>query len=385
MLRRILVANRGEIALRVIRAARELGVESVAVFSEADRGAPYLELADDTVCIGPAASAQSYLDIPRIISAAEITDADAIHPGYGFLAENAHFAEVCRSCGITFIGPPPEVIDSCGDKITAKATALGAGVPVVPGSDGPVEDPEEAVLLAKQIGFPVIIKATAGGGGRGMRVAGNENGFPERLQPGAAGGRGRLRQPDGVRREVRREPAPCRDPGARRRRRRGRPPRRARLLHPASPPEADRGGAVAGARPGTARAHGQGRRRLRPRGRLPQRRHRRVPARQARRLLLHRTERAHPGRALRDRGGHRHRPGAVAAAHRGGGEPRLHPGRRRPERPRDRVPHQRRGPGAQLRADPRQGRAAVLAGRAQTCASTAMCRPATRSRATTTR
>ncbi len=177
MLRRILVANRGEIALRVIRAAHEYGAEAVAVYSEADRGAPYLDLADEAVCIGPAVSAQSYLDIPRIISAAEITDADAIHPGYGFLAENAHFAEVCGACGIKFIGPPPEVIDSCGDKSKAKATARKAGVPVVPGSEGVVNDPEEAIEVAREIGFPVMIKASAGGGGRGMRMAGNDHSF----------------------------------------------------------------------------------------------------------------------------------------------------------------------------------------------------------------
>jgi acetyl-CoA carboxylase biotin carboxylase subunit len=177
MFRRILVAKRGEIALRVIRAAHELGVEAVAVYSEADRDAPYLDLADDTVCIGPPVSAQSYLDIPRIISAAEITDADAIHPGYGFLAENAHFAEVCQACGIKFIGPPPEVIDSCGDKSKAKATARNAGVPVVPGSEGAIEDAAEAAAIAREIGFPVMIKASAGGGGRGMRMAGNEHSF----------------------------------------------------------------------------------------------------------------------------------------------------------------------------------------------------------------
>ena len=190
MFRRILVANRGEIALRVIRAAHELGVEAVAVYSEADRGAPYLDMADEAVCIGPPASAQSYLDIPRIISAAEITDADAIHPGYGFLAENAHFAEVCQACGIKFIGPPPEVIDSCGDKSKAKDTARKAGVPVVPGSDGPVDDPAKAVEIAREIGFPVMIKAAAGGGGRGMRVAGNEpafrNAFSQARQEAAA-------------------------------------------------------------------------------------------------------------------------------------------------------------------------------------------------------
>jgi acetyl-CoA carboxylase, biotin carboxylase subunit len=174
MFRRILIANRGEIALRVIRAAHELGVEAVAVYSKGDEGAPYLDLADDAICIGPAPSAQSYLDIPRIMAAAEIADVDAIHPGYGFLAENAHFAEVCADCDITFIGPSAEVIGGCGDKAAAKALAISAGVPVVPGSDGIVETETEAINVAKEIGYPVIVKASAGGGGRGMRVAHNE-------------------------------------------------------------------------------------------------------------------------------------------------------------------------------------------------------------------
>lgn len=171
MFQRILVANRGEIALRVIRAAHDLGIEVVAVYSEADRGAPYLDFADDAVCIGPAPSAQSYLNIPAIIAAAEITNVEAIHPGYGFLAENAHFAEVCDSCDLKFIGPSPEVIDSCGDKSKAKTTATNAGVPVVPGSAGAVADANEGAEVAEKIGYPVMIKAAAGGGGRGMRLA----------------------------------------------------------------------------------------------------------------------------------------------------------------------------------------------------------------------
>ena len=173
MFQRILVANRGEIALRVIRACRDLGVASVAVFSEADREAPYLRLADEAICIGPAVAAESYLNIPRLIAAAEISDADAIHPGYGFLSENAHFADVCRECNIAFIGPPPEAMRRLGNKNEARKLAREAGVPVVPGSDGLVTRPEEALRLAQDIGFPVLIKAAAGGGGRGMRVAHN--------------------------------------------------------------------------------------------------------------------------------------------------------------------------------------------------------------------
>jgi len=172
--RRILIANRGEIAVRVMRACRELGVETVLVYSEADRNAQYLRMADETICIGPAPSAKSYLDIPKIISAAEIADVEAIHPGYGFLSENAHFAEVCQACNIRFIGPPPEAIASFGDKQRARAIAKLAGVPTVPGSTGILATEEEALKVAREIGFPVILKAVAGGGGRGMRVAHNE-------------------------------------------------------------------------------------------------------------------------------------------------------------------------------------------------------------------
>jgi len=168
--RRILIANRGEIALRVIRACKALGVESVAVYSEADRDTSYLELADEAVCIGEAVASKSYLDTNRVIAAAEITDSDAIHPGYGFLSENSRFVEVVEACGFTFIGPPASVIASMGDKNTARAVARAADVPIVPGSDGIVGDEEEARVVADEIGYPVMIKATAGGGGRGMRA-----------------------------------------------------------------------------------------------------------------------------------------------------------------------------------------------------------------------
>jgi acetyl-CoA carboxylase biotin carboxylase subunit len=174
MFQRILVANRGEIALRVIRACHDLGIEVVAVYSEADRGAAYLDLADEKICIGPAAAADSYLNPPRLISAAEIANVQAIHPGYGFLAENAHFAEVCRSCKIEFIGPPHEAMRLLGNKNEARKLAQKASVPVVPGSEGLVESDADALRLAHEIGFPVLIKAAAGGGGRGMRVARND-------------------------------------------------------------------------------------------------------------------------------------------------------------------------------------------------------------------
>jgi acetyl-CoA carboxylase, biotin carboxylase subunit len=171
---KILIANRGEIALRVIRACKELGIPTVAVYSEADVDSLHVQLADEAVCIGRAPSSDSYLKIDRIISAAEISDVDAIHPGYGFLAENAHFAEVCASCNIRFIGPPASAIRLMGDKNAAREQAVKAGVPVAPGSDGIVETESEALKVVKRIGYPVIIKAVAGGGGRGMRGAHND-------------------------------------------------------------------------------------------------------------------------------------------------------------------------------------------------------------------
>ena len=167
---KILIANRGEIALRVIRTCREMGIKTVAVYSTADKDSLHVRFADEAVCIGKPASTDSYLNIPHLMAAMEITNADAVHPGYGFLAENARFAEICNESGVKFIGPTPDQIRSMGDKITAKETMIKAGVPVVPGSGGLLESVEEAVVIAKEIGYPVILKATAGGGGKGMRV-----------------------------------------------------------------------------------------------------------------------------------------------------------------------------------------------------------------------
>ncbi|NWN94379.1 MAG: acetyl-CoA carboxylase biotin carboxylase subunit [Bacillus sp. (in: Bacteria)] len=174
MIKKVLIANRGEIAVRIIRACRDLGIEAVAVYSEADKDALHVQLADEAYCIGPKASKDSYLNFANIISAATLTGCDAIHPGYGFLAENADFAELCRECNIEFIGPSPEAIAKMGAKDVARETMKKAGVPIVPGSDGLVKDAEEAKVVAKKIGYPVIIKATAGGGGKGIRVALNE-------------------------------------------------------------------------------------------------------------------------------------------------------------------------------------------------------------------
>ncbi|MBS4191231.1 acetyl-CoA carboxylase biotin carboxylase subunit [Bacillus sp. FJAT-49705] len=174
MIRKLLIANRGEIAVRIIRACREMGIESVAVYSEADREALHVQLADEAYCIGPKASKDSYLNFTNIISVAKLTDCDAIHPGYGFLAENADFAELCRECNIIFVGPTPEAITKMGTKDIARETMKAAGVPIVPGSNGIIKDIDEAIELANKIEYPVIIKATAGGGGKGIRVARNE-------------------------------------------------------------------------------------------------------------------------------------------------------------------------------------------------------------------
>jgi acetyl-CoA carboxylase biotin carboxylase subunit len=174
MFSKILIANRGEIALRVIRACREMNIKTVAVYSQADATSLHVRFADEAVCIGPAVSSESYLNIPAIISAAEITDVEAIHPGYGFLSENAHFAEICESCNITFIGPTPETIRLMGDKVQARETVRKIGVPLTPGGKGIIKNQQEALKIAKEIKYPVIIKAAAGGGGKGMRVCHND-------------------------------------------------------------------------------------------------------------------------------------------------------------------------------------------------------------------
>lgn len=186
MFTKVLIANRGEIALRIHRACKEMGISTVAVHSEADRGAMWVRLADESVCIGPAPAAKSYLNIPSIIAAAEITGAQAIHPGYGFLAENARFAEIIEAHGMTFIGPKPDHIRIMGDKITAKQAVKDAGIPVVPGSDGEVETVEQAIEASKAIGFPLIVKAAAGGGGRGMKVAQTADDLVEAVQTAQA-------------------------------------------------------------------------------------------------------------------------------------------------------------------------------------------------------
>ena len=182
MFKKILIANRGEIALRVIRACHELGIKTVAIYSTADEFSLHVKFADEAVCIGPPPSIESYLNIPRIIAAGEITNSDAIHPGYGFLSESAEFSKICSENGFAFIGPGPEMIMSMGDKATAKKTMRSAGVPVIPGGDGILNDVEEAKVLAKEMGFPVMLKATAGGGGKGMRLVKKEDELPDLYQ-----------------------------------------------------------------------------------------------------------------------------------------------------------------------------------------------------------
>ena len=171
MFEKILIANRGEIALRIIRACKEMDIGTVAVYSEVDKESLHVQFADETICIGKAPSKESYLHIPAIISASEITDVDAIHPGYGFLSENTHFVEICEASNITFIGPPPEAIKKMGDKCVARETMMKAKVPVVPGSEGAIKSEKMAIVTAEKIGYPVMIKASAGGGGKGMRIA----------------------------------------------------------------------------------------------------------------------------------------------------------------------------------------------------------------------
>ncbi|PZX53823.1 acetyl-CoA carboxylase biotin carboxylase subunit [Algoriphagus ratkowskyi] len=193
MFKKILIANRGEIALRIIRTCKEMGIETVAVYSTADKDSLHVRFADEAVCIGPAPSRDSYLNIPRIIAAAEITNADAIHPGYGFLSENAEFSKICEEYGIKFIGASAEMINQMGDKATAKATMKAAGVPTIPGSEGILENMEQGITLANEMGYPVILKATAGGGGRGMRIVKEVAGFKKawddaRMESGAAFG-----------------------------------------------------------------------------------------------------------------------------------------------------------------------------------------------------
>ncbi len=214
MFKKILVANRGEIALRVICACKELGIKAVAIYSEADRNSLHVRFADEAICIGPPRLNESYLNIPAVISAAEIANVDAVHPGYGLLSENANFAEVAQACGIKFIGPPPEITRMMGEKEKARATMKKQGVPILPGSDGIIASADEALEWARTVGFPVIVKASAGGGGRGMRIIRDEAGAAESFPLRAIRSCGSLRQRRSLHGEVHRAPAPHRVSGA---------------------------------------------------------------------------------------------------------------------------------------------------------------------------
>ncbi len=340
---KILIANRGEIALRIQRACRELGIKTVVVHSEADRDAKYVALADESVCIGPPPSAQSYLNIPAIIAAAEVTDAQAIHPGYGFLSENADFAEKVERSGFVFIGPRPDTIRLMGDKVSAKVAMTKAGVPCVPGSEGALPDDPKEVVQDRAAG-----RLSGHHQGRGRRRRARH---ARRAHRGgaAAGGRadahrgaGGVRQPGRLHGEVPQQPAPHRDPGARRRAQERGLPVRARLLDAAAASEDHRGSARAGRQRARADADRRALRGRVPQARLPRRGHVRVPLRE-RRVLLHRDEHARAGRAPGDRADHRHRHRAGADPDRRRAEAALSPARHRAPRPCDRMPDQRRG------------------------------------------
>ena len=363
MFSKILIANRGEIACRVIKTARRLGIKTVAVFSDADRGARHVAMADEAVHIGGSAARDSYLVVDRILDAARRTGAQAIHPGYGFLSENAGFAEACAQAGIVFIGPPPAAIRAMGSKSEAKKIMEKAAVPLVPGYHGDDQSPE----LLRQ-------------GGRAHRLPGADQGVGRRRRQGHARGRGggEVRRCAGRRqargqgvvrrrsragREVPDAAAPHRDPGLRRHARQLPLSVRARLLDPAPPPEGDRGGAGAQHGPGAAQADGRGRRRRGPGDRLCRRRHRRVHRQPGRQLLLHGDEHPSPGRASGDRDDHRPGPGRMAARRRGRRQDAVDAGRAPHRRPRGRGPALCRGPGAEFPAlDRHPGPSAPAAG-----------------------
>ena len=342
MFDKILIANRGEIALRVLRAAKELGIATVAVYSTADKEAMHVKLADESVCIGPPPARESYLNVPALLAACEITGADAVHPGYGFLSENARFAEILDEHGITFIGPKPEHIRLMGDKIEAKRTATRLGIPCVPGSAGAISDESEALKIAADIGYPVIVKAAAGGGGRGMKVANSRRANSPTPSPPP---RSRRRRPSATTRSISKNISPSRaisrfqvlGDGQGRAIHLGERDcslqRRHQKVWEEGPSPAlnakqreEIGGVV---RAGDGRA------------RLYRRRHDRIPLR-GRRFLFHRDEHAHPGRASGHRNDHRHRPRQRADQDRRRLAADDRAGRRALRRRGDRMPGQRR-------------------------------------------
>ena len=336
MFNRVLVANRGEIAVRIIRALHELGVEAVAVYSTADENALHVRLADRAVRIGPPPAAESYLNMPAVVTAATTTGCEAVHPGYGFLAENDEFVHACEDNDLVFIGPPADVMARMGDKAQAKVEMRAAGVPLVPGTDG-TATPAEARAAADELGYPVLLKAAAGGGGRGMRLVTAPDELEEAYARASAEALAAFS--DGTL-YVEKAISPARHveiqvlcDNSRRRAH----VRRARVLDPAPAPEADRGVAVSRARRGAARGDGGGRGARVPAHRLPQRGHVRVPRRAGRRVLVHRAERAPAGRASGDRARHLPRPRARS---RSGSPPASG----------SRSPAARRGPGTRSRS-----------------------------------
>jgi acetyl-CoA carboxylase biotin carboxylase subunit len=343
----VLVANRGEIARRIIRTVQRLGLRAVAVYSEADASLPFVKEADEAILLGAAAPAESYRNIDALLEAARASGAAAIHPGYGFLAENAEFARAVVEAGLVWIGPPPEAIEQMGDKIAARNLAEQAGMPVSRGTREPVGDAEAAVAAATGIGYPIMVKASAGGGGMGMAVAADEAALRTSYDQISAFAQRMFGDPDRAARALLPERAPCRDPGARTRRRSRRRARRTRLLRAAAQPEGRRGVAVAGGRRRSPRAHGgSGDRGRRGRG-LPRGRHRRMPARAFDRgVRVPRDEHPAAGRAPGHRAGLRHRPRRAAAAGRRGQAGVLRPGGARARGARHRAARQRRGPEA---------------------------------------
>ena len=309
MFDKILVANRGEIACRVMRTCRRLGIKTVAVYSEADVEAPHVQMADEAVCVGPPPSAKSYLAIDRIVEAARGTGAQAVHPGYGFLAENPEFAAALEAAGIVFIGPPVEAISLMGDKIAAKRLAEAAGVSTIPGHLDAINDPEHAARVAAMIGYPVMIKAAAGGGGKGMRVALDERDLAEGLARAQSEARSSFGDDRVFLEKFVREPRHIEIQILGRSARQRGVARRARMLDPAPPSEGDRGSAEPAARRGDARGDGRAGQGARARRELPFGRHGRVRRRPGAQLLLPGDEHPASGGAPGDRADHRPRPG----------------------------------------------------------------------------